>query len=535
MSDRASHLQETLQVETMRNSLKEKALNYSLPFQNFARTTTFLILAFLGANLIALDQLNFQVQANANDLFGHQMEKVNAESQLPFWKEGGERQPFSPPKGAPGTFSHLASKASPAVVNIQTAKKLVRNGQRNRPRHPLEEFFGMPFPNAPEGNRSVPSLGTGFVISEDGYIITNNHVVEDVDKIEVNFLDGEKLPATVVGSDPKTDIALIMVEVDKGLKPLPLGDSEKVDPGDWVVAIGNPFGLGHTVTAGIVSAKSRVINPAPDARRFDDFIQTDAAINPGNSGGPLINLFGEVIGINTAINPRANTIGFAVPVNIAKDILPQLRFTGRVSRGWLGVYIQAIDETTAELMELETGKGALISKVEPGGPASEAGMERGDVIIEFNGEEISEMESLPRVVARTPVGTNVNVIVLRKGKHKTLTVKLGELDGEEQVASKTDSTGEHEDLGLTVGLLDERTAEQLGLENSKGVLVRQVKPESPASIAKLRRGDVILEVNQKPVPNVKAFNEATKSSSKGTLLLVRRGEAEIFVALKKKN
>ena len=186
-------------------------------------------------------------------------------------------------------------------------------------------------------------------------------------------------------------------------------------------------------------------------------------------------------------------------------------------------------------MELETGKGALISKVEPGGPASEAGMERGDVIIEFNGEEISEMESLPRVVARTPVGTNVNVIVLRKGKHKTLTVKLGELDGEEQVASKTDSTGEHEDLGLTVGLLDERTAEQLGLENSKGVLVRQVKPESPASIAKLRRGDVILEVNQKPVPNVKAFNEATKSSSKGTLLLVRRGEAEIFVALKKKN
>lgn len=514
-------------------------MRHSLRFQNFAKLTAFVALSFFGLGQLAGEPLVLPVRANAADLAGDEAENLR-----PFWKEGEGGQTYSPPQGAPGSFSDLASKASPAVVNIQTTKKLIRNGQRNRPgrngqrnrpRHPLEEFFGMPFPNTPETNRTVPSLGTGFVISEDGFIITNNHVVEGVDTIEVNFLDGEKLAAKVIGSDPKTDIALIKVESKNDLNPLPLGDSEKVDPGDWVVAIGNPFGLGHTVTAGIVSAKSRVINPDPDARRFDDFIQTDAAINPGNSGGPLINLFGEVIGINTAINPRANTIGFAVPVNIAKDILPQLRFTGRVSRGWLGVYIQAIDKETAEMMDLEPGKGALVGKVEPDGPAENAGMKSGDVIIEFNGENISEMETLPRVVARTQVGKNVKVIVLRKGKEKTLEVSLGELDGERQVAATESGDGEHDDLGLTVGTLDDRTVEQLGLDSKDGVFVRAVKPESPASEKGLRRGDVILEVNHKSVSDVRTFNKASKSDPKGVLLLVRRGDAEIFVALKRRN
>lgn len=470
--------------------------------------------------------------AEAIDLFGRSEEAVPAAPE-PFWQEGSSAQASQPPAGQPPSFADLAEQASAAVVNIQTSRT-VGGGTRGGPRHPLEEFFGPPFEeffgNLPE--RKIPSLGTGFVISADGYIVTNNHVVENVDKIEVHFEDGTERQAEVVGRDPKTDLALIRIESDGELPYLPLGDSDRVRPGDWVVAIGNPFGLEHTVTAGIVSAMHRVINTDPDPRRFDDFIQTDAAINPGNSGGPLINLRGEVIGVNTAINPRANTIGFAVPINMAKQILPQLRTTGRVSRGWLGVYIQSIDENTAELLDLDDRKGALVSKVEPGGPADEGGVQRGDVIVRFNGEAVDDMESLPRLVAGTPVQSKVEVEVLRKGKRKKLRVQLGELEAGERLArGEAPETGKAR-LGLRVQDLTPQLAEQLGLEDPAGVVIRGVEPGSPAAEAGLRRGDVILELNQKPVGDVGDFRKALDATEKGALLLVRRGEAEVFVAVK---
>ncbi len=332
-----------------------------------------LVVGGLGFLALASGVIDVRVELRGNraeaiDLFGRSEEP--AAPAEPFWQEGGAKESsesagardVQPPAGRMPSLADLAEQTSPAVVNIQTSRT-VGGRKGGSQRHPLEEFFGPPFQeffgNMPE--RQIPSLGTGFVISEDGYIVTNNHVVEDVDKIEVHFADGTQRDAEVVGRDPKTDLALIRVEPDGKLPFLPLGNSDAVRPGDWVVAIGNPFGLEHTVTAGIVSAKHRVINTDPDPRRFDDFIQTDAAIHPGNSGGPLLDLNGEVIGVNTAINPRANTIGFAIPINMAKTILPQLRATGRVSRGWLGVFIQGIDEHTAELLGLETRKGALVS------------------------------------------------------------------------------------------------------------------------------------------------------------------------------
>jgi serine protease Do len=335
-----------------------------------------------------------------------------------------------------------------------------------------------------------------------------------------------------VGRDPGTDLALIRIEAGKELPFLPLGDSDQMRPGDWVVAIGNPFGLEHTVTAGIVSAKHRVINTEQESRRFDDFLQTDAAINPGNSGGPLINLRGEVIGINTAINPRANTIGFAVPVNVAKNVLPQLRSTGHVTRGWLGVYIQAVDDDTAELLGLEAKRGALVSKVEPDGPADKGGIKRGDVILEFDGKPVDEMETLPRLVAAASVHSEAAVKVLRKGKEKRLKVKIGEL-GEEPRLAAVEPEPKAGAFGLQVQSVTSDVAEQLGLEEATGVVITSVEPESPADGAGLRRGDVVLEVNQEEISSRTEFRTALESSDKGALLLVRRGGSELFVPLKR--
>jgi serine protease Do len=469
--------------------------------------------------------------AEAIDLFGSE-EKEPATPAEPFWQESAGETEVAPPAGAPASFADLAERVSPAIVNIQTSTT-VGAGRGKGPRHPLEEFFGPPFGEFFQRERTVPSLGTGFAISADGYIITNDHVVAEVDKIEVHFMEGEVLEAEVVGRDPKTDVALIRVQTDEDIPFLRLGDSDTMRPGDWVVAIGNPFGLAHSVTVGIVSAKHRPLNTDPESRRFDDFIQTDAAINPGNSGGPLINLKGEVVGIATAINPRANTIGFAVPINIAKQILPQLRTTGRVSRGWLGVYIQAIDEDTAELLNLTDRKGALVSKVEPGAPADLAGIKRGDVIVEFGGEAVDEMDQLPRIVAATPVGEKVELKALRKGKKKSFSVELGELESSERIASATreEAPGVY---GLQVQNISPDVAEHLNLNDLDGVLVAAVEPGSAAESAGLRRGDVILEVNQSAVSDVGEFGVAMRSSEKGVLLLVRRGNAEIFVPLKRR-
>ncbi len=442
------------------------------------------------------------------------------------WQEGSHMDPVAPPNGAPASFADLAERVSPAIVNIQT-KRTVKG--RSGPRHPLEEFFGtQPF----RGRKNVPALGTGFVIRADGYIVTNNHVISDVDKIEVHFTDDTVLEAEIVGRDPKTDVALIKVTPENDLAALPFGDSDAIRPGDWVVAVGNPFGLEHTVTAGIVSAKHRQIN-RDDSRRFDDFIQTDAAINPGNSGGPLLNMSGEVVGINTAINPQANTIGFAIPINIAKNILPQLESKGRVSRGYLGVRIRPVNDTFEELLELDDRSGALVDGVEPDSPADKAGIERYDVIVEFNGDKVESMEELPKIVAATPVGTKAKVIILREGKKKTVNVTLAELDASEVAESGGDSTDETGSYGLAVQGLTPDLAAQLGVEEDlTGVVVSAVEAESPAEEAGIRRGDVIIEVNRNKIKGVSAFRKRINEKKAGAILVVRRGDSEQLVALK---
>jgi serine protease Do len=464
--------------------------------------------------------------AQALDLFGGDDEEKQASTAgQPFWRENGSDVATQLPSGVPPSFADLAEHVSPGVVNIQTSKTV-----RGQPFPRFEDFFHGPFPGmGGEFERKIPSLGSGFVISSDGYIVTNNHVVEDVDSIKVAFEDGSEREAEIVGRDPKTDIALIRVEADEPLFALPLGDSAAVRPGEWVVAIGNPFGLEHTVTAGIVSAKHRIIGQGS----YDDYIQTDAAINPGNSGGPLINLGGEVIGINTAINPRANTIGFAVPINMAKQILPQLKARGSVTRGWLGVVIQHITPDLTEALDLEDDKGALVSKVVPDGPAAEAGIEHGDVIVEFDDQPIEDWNELPRVVAATPVGKKVKLVVLRDGKRKTFKVEVGTLADEETLAAHVEPDEGAAAFGLRVQDLTPEIAEQLGVEDDTGVLVTSVDPGSPAGEAGLRRGDVILEVDRTEVSSASEFQKRLGAADDRALLLVRRGDATIFVPLKR--
>ncbi len=480
------------------------------------------------ALLMATGVLHVQVDvgtqsASAIDLFGSDEEETTPSSSSDrFWEKSAPtaRAPLASPI-MPG-FADLAEQVSPGVVNIQTSRTVSHQVPRQ-----FEELW--PFFNFPGGGKQkVPSLGSGFVISSDGYIVTNNHVVEDVDSIKVAFQSGFELDAVVVGRDPKTDIALIKVEPEEALPALPLGDSDAVRPGEWVVAIGNPFGLSHTVTAGIVSALGRNIGQGP----YDDFIQTDAAINPGNSGGPLLNLEGEVIGINTAINPRANTVGFSVPINVAKTILPQLRSSGHVTRGWLGVYIQQITPEIADAMGLEGDEGALVSKVDPNGPAAGSGIERGDVIVEFDERPIDKMNELPRIVASTPVGKAVDVLVLRDGKRKTVQVTLGELDEPEVVAAAEPEVGPSA-FGMRVQNVTPEIAEQLGLENASGVVVVQVEPGTPAAEGGLRRGDVILEVGQEEVKDAADLHRHLEATDKGVLLFVRRGDVTSYVALKR--
>jgi serine protease Do len=467
--------------------------------------------------------------ARAIDLFGSQEDpEPDAPTGERFWRENGLSEPILP-VGVPGSFADLAEKASPGVVNIKTSRTV-----RGMPMPQFEEFFfGSPFEDLfrhrnPHGERELKSLGTGFVISPDGYIVTNTHVIEEVDSIKVAFEDGTELEATVVGRDPTTDIALIRVESDGEFFALPLGNSESVRAGEWVVAIGNPFGLGHTVTAGIVSAKHRIIGQG----KYDDFIQTDAAINFGNSGGPLLNLSGEVIGINTAINPRANTIGFAVPINMAKSILPQLRAKGHVTRGWLGVVIQRITPELSESFGLEDEGGALVSKVMPEGPADEAGVERGDVIVEFDGQEIEDWNDLPRVVAGTPVGKKVKVVVLRDGGRKALKATVGELEEAREPVALAEKGGATE-FGLRVQDLTPDVAEQLGIDEEDGVVVTAVSPGSPAEEAGVRRGDVILEVNRTEIEDVDGLRKQLAGADRSALLLIRRGDATIFVPMKR--
>jgi serine protease Do len=437
-------------------------------------------------------------------------------------------------------FALLAREAGPGVVNVKTSKT-VAHAPFGGPGFPFpdlfRDFFGVPGgpggPTDPPGSGSgsreftVPSLGTGFVLSSDGYILTNNHVVEDVDTISVVFSDGGEFDAEIVGRDPKTDIALIRVTGREDLHALTLGDSDEVLPGDWAIAIGNPFGLEHTVTAGIVSAKGRDIGQGP----YDDFIQTDAAINPGNSGGPLLNLAGEVIGINTAINPRDNTVGCAVPINMAKEILPELRSQGHVTRGWLGVAVQPITPELEEAFGLQSSEGAIVAEVKEGSPADEAGVQRGDVIVGLNGEAIRELRELPRAVSKLPVGERVEIEVVRGGEREKLSATIGVLDEDRDLANLGPGSGGASDFGLRASDLSPQLASRLGLEEVSGVVVSAVTPDGPAADAGLRVGDILLEVDRERVADASDLERRLDEAGSRALLLVRRGGATLFVAV----
>lgn len=454
-------------------------------------------------------------------------------------------------RGAPDSFADLAEKLLPAVVNISTtAIAKQRPGTPELPQFPpgspFEDFFRDFFDkNRPHQNRKSTSLGSGFIIDKSGIVITNNHVIQDADEITVILQDNTNLKAEVIGRDPKTDLAVLRVKPTKDLPSVSLGDSDKIRVGDWVVAIGNPFGLGGSVTAGIVSARGRNINSGP----YDDFIQTDASINRGNSGGPLFNMKGEVIGINTAIfSPSGGSIGigFSIPSSTAKGIISQLRKYGKTRRGWLGVRIQKVTEEIAESLGLETATGALVASVTDNSPAAKGKIKAGDVILTFNGKNVPEMRSLPRVVAETDIGIDVDVEVWRNGKMVSTTVRVGELDEEQASApqpnGKNEDAGKSEELaitslGVTLSRVDSVTRKRYKLKDSaKGVVVVKVEPESAAAEKGIKPGDVIVEVSQDEVNNpadVKAkISEANESGRKSVLLLVESQSGLRFVAVR---
>jgi serine protease Do len=432
---------------------------------------------------------------------------------------------------APGSFSQLAKNASPSVVNISTVKVVKGGGQVPSPfgaDDPFREFFERFFGDRAPRDFKQRSLGTGFIIDKEGFILTNNHVVEGTDEITVTLADKREFVAKIIGRDPKTDLALIRIESDQVLPALPLGDSDKLEVGDWVMAIGNPYGLGHTVTAGIVSAKYRQIG----AGTYDNFIQTDASINPGNSGGPLLDITGEVIGVNTAIFSQSGGsigIGFAIPINMAKDLLPQLK-KGKVVRGWLGVVIQQVTSELKDKLKLSTEKGALVADVVEGGPAEKAGIERGDVIVTFDGQDISESDDLPYVVASTPVGKTVTVEVIRKGQRKSIQVEIGELEEEEKPQAASEA---RPNLGLSVREITPELARNFGLSETSGVVIVQVQANSPAQEAGLAPGDLILEIEQVEVKDLEQFNKMTEGYKAGDtiLFLIKRRGSTLFLTL----
>ncbi len=430
-------------------------------------------------------------------------------------------------------FVNLAKKIGPAVVNIATTQGGGQGLAMPGPfggNHPFNEFwdrfFGGPFPRGPQRQRG---LGSGFIIASDGIIVTNHHVVDGAEKIVVRLSDGKNFDAKVLGSDEKTDIAILKIDGVQGLTSAVLGDSDKLEVGEWVMAIGNPFGLDSTVTTGIVSAKGRHIGAGP----YDSFIQTDASINPGNSGGPLVNLRGEVIGINTAIFSQTGGnigIGFAIPSNLAKELIPQLREKGRVVRGYLGVTIQKVTEDIAATLGLKKARGALVAEVAAGGPAERSGIKTGDIIVKFNGNEIKDSADLPLEVARVSPGESVQVKILRDSKESNIEVKIGEMKGEEVLAESSQG-----DLGMTVQPVTPAMAESLGLERPEGLIVSSIKPGSAADEAGLRRGDVIMQVNRRPVRDLADYKREISRSEdrKSILFLIKRDRRSLFLALKR--
>lgn len=447
-------------------------------------------------------------------------------------------------RGAPESFADLAEKLLPSVVNISTKQEAVASrDDSQRPRSPFEEFFERFGPRNGPPRGPTASLGSGFIIDESGIVVTNNHVIDGADEIKVILHDDSEHEAELIGTDPKTDVALLRIKTDKTLKAVPFGNSDKARVGDWVMAIGNPMGLGGTVTAGIISARSRDIDSGP----YDDYIQTDAPINRGNSGGPLFNMDGEVVGINTAIYSTTGGsigIGFAIPSKQAERVVRQLREYGTTRRGWLGVTIQEVTGDIAENLNLDEAYGALVSTVHEESPAFAAGIKSGDVIVEFNGERVPSQRLLPRMVANSPVGETVPVKVWRDGRTLTVEVTLGELEKVDLASLRTSGpttrdTGDRDidALGLTVVDLSEGAAERFGLDpKTEGVVIAEVSRNSDAALKQVQAGSIIREVNQKAVTNTgdlqKLVHEARESGKKSVLLLLEQEGEMRFVAVK---
>ncbi len=452
-----------------------------------------------------------------------------------------------PYPGSPASFADLAEELLNSVVNISTSQTVARSERIPMPQVPpgsqFEEFFEEFFNRRGQENgspRRVNSLGSGFVIDPSGIIVTNNHVISDADEIVANFSDGTRLTAEVIGRDPKTDVAVLKVEPAEPLKAVEFGESESLRVGDWVIAIGNPFGLGGTVTAGIVSAQKRDINSGP----YDAYIQTDASINRGNSGGPLFDMAGRVVGINTAIiSPTGGSIGigFAIPADIARVVIDQLVEFGETRRGWLGVRIQSVTDEIAESLGMESARGALVAGVSPDGPAGDAGIETGDVIVEFDGRPVPAMRDLPRIVADTMIGKEVNVRLIRRGEDTTLKVVVGRLEeSDEQVAALSDETDEAPPadtdavsaLGLDLSDLNEDIRERYGISDDvEGAVVTEVDPAGVSADKQIREGDVIVEVSQEKVASASAVQAQIESlrerGRKSALLLVANASGEL--------
>lgn len=435
------------------------------------------------------------------------------------------------------SFADLVEKLQPSVVNISTTNIVrqqspFRRGGPNAPggNDPFNEFFEKFFGgrDSPQKEFKRQGLGSGFIMTEDGYVVTNNHVIDKAQDIEVVLQNGDKYEAKVVGKDPKTDLAVLKFEPDQEIQAVTFGDSDSdsLRIGDWVIAIGNPFGLGYTVTAGIVSAKGRSLGLGA----YDDFIQTDASLNPGNSGGPLFNLKGEVVGVNTAIVARGQGIGFAIPIDLAEFVIDQLKSDGKVVRGWLGVYVQKVTPEIAASFDLKEDEGALVSDLAPDGPAEKAGIKRGDVVVEFNGKKVTNVSDLTNLAAETAPGSEVDVKIIEDGKTKTVKVTLEEFpDQRVQMENEV-----RENLGIRVKKLTPDIAKRFNLDQDDGVIISNVQQGSSAADAGLKVGDIILEIDKKPINTLDDYSQALDKVKSGdtALFLVKRGSNTIYSAIR---
>ena len=468
----------------------------------------------------------------------------------PLWLEGKSQSELKVNQGmqglSPQAYYNVSKAFGPSVVNISTVSvsKTVQTpfgfgiqpNEHGNSDHPFAPFFGEEFFERFFGGSNMPrqrkqsSLGSGFVLNHQGYIVTNNHVVANADEIKVIFVDETEVSAKLIGRDSKTDVALLKLTQSKKVHPVILGSSQATNPGDVVVAIGNPFGLSHSVTQGIVSAKERSIGLGP----YDNFIQTDASINPGNSGGPLMNIYGEVIGINTAIHASGQGIGFAIPIDLAKSVLMRLKKDGYVVRGYLGVSVAEIKDQHVKALKLPNKKGALVVEVLPDTPAAKSKIEPGDVIVAFDNTQITSSDDLPLVVANADIGARAKVTLIRNGMTKKVSVRIDELEDTQTSGIKEPKVDQSADaLGLTVQSLDKKAQSMLKLDpKQKGVVITRVQTDSTSHKKGLQPGDVITQINRVPIDHVKTYQKVASKIKKGDTVLLRfiRHRRELFVA-----